>query len=105
MVTNDLVEMFIQMYGHEIVGPRIPDYFRNACLLLMDQPEGGTIVDIMRLFTDEAFAEAKIRNLKLSHLSRQSSDHLQLEFMSEILSVNLNQLSKCMMRCNKKRSS
>jgi type IV secretory pathway TraG/TraD family ATPase VirD4 len=30
----------------------------------MDQPEGGTIVDIMRLFTDDAFAEAKIRNLK-----------------------------------------
>ena len=56
--------MFIQMYGHEIFGPRIQDYFRNACLLLMDQPEGGTIVDIMRLFTDEAFAEAKIRNLK-----------------------------------------
>ena len=64
VVTNDLVEMFIQMYGHEIFGPRIQDYFRNACLLLMDQPEGGTIVDIMRLFTDEAFAEAKIRNLK-----------------------------------------
>ena len=64
VVTNDLVEMFIQMYGHEIFGPRIQDYFRNACLLLMDQPEGWTIVDIMRLFTDEAFAEAKIRNLK-----------------------------------------
>ena len=64
VVTNDLVEMFIQMYGHEIFGPRIQDYFRNACLLLMDQPEGGTIGDIMRLFTDEAFAEAKIRNLK-----------------------------------------
>ena len=64
VVTNDLIEMFIQMYGHEIFGPRIQDYFRNACLLLMDQPEGGTIVDIMRLFTDEAFAEAKIRNLK-----------------------------------------
>ena len=64
VVTNDLVEMFIQMYGHEIFGPRIQDYFRNACLLLMDQPEWGTIVDIMRLFTDEAFAEAKIRNLK-----------------------------------------
>ena len=52
------------MYGHEIFGPRIQDYFRNACLLLMYQPEVGTIVDIMRLFTDEAFAEAKIRNLK-----------------------------------------
>ena len=64
VVTNDLVEMFIQMYGPEIFGPRIQDYFRNGCLLLMDQPEGGTIVDIMRLFTDDAFAEAKIRNLK-----------------------------------------
>lgn len=64
VVTNDLVEMFIQMYGPEIFGPRIQDYFRNACFLLMDQPEGGTIVDIMRLFTDEAFAEAKIRNIK-----------------------------------------
>ena len=64
VITNDLVEMFVQMYGPEIFGPRIQDYFRNACLLLMDQPEWGTIVDIMRLFTDEAFAEAKIRNLK-----------------------------------------
>ena len=64
VVTNDLVEMFIQMYWPEIFGPRIQDYFRNACLLLMDQPEWWTIVDIMRLFTDDAFAEAKMRNLK-----------------------------------------
>ena len=64
VITNDLVEMFIQMYGPEIFGPRIQDYFRNACFLLMDQPEWWTIVDIMRLFTDDAFAETKIRNIK-----------------------------------------
>ena len=64
VVTNDLVEMFVQMYGPEIFWPRIQDYFRNACFLLMDQPEWWTIVDIMRLFTDDAFAEAKIRNIK-----------------------------------------
>ena len=64
VVTNDLVEMFISMYGHEIFGPRIQDYFRNACFLLMEQPEGWTLLDIMRLFTDPAFAETKIRNLK-----------------------------------------
>ena len=64
VVTNDLVEMFIQMYWPEIFWPRIQDYFRNACFLLMDQPEWWTIVDIMRLFTDDAFAEAKIRNIK-----------------------------------------
>ena len=64
IVTNDLVEMFINMYGPEVFGPRIQDYFRNACFLLMEQPEWGTLVDIMRLFTDEAFAESKIRNVK-----------------------------------------
>lgn len=64
VVTNDLVEMFIQMYWPEIFWPRIQDYFRNACFLLMDQPEWWTIVDIMRLFTDDAYAEAKIRNIK-----------------------------------------
>ena len=64
VVTNDLIEMFVSMYGHEIFGPRIQDYFRNACFLLMEQPEWGTLLDIMRLFTDAAFAEAKIRNIK-----------------------------------------
>ena len=64
VVTNDLVEMFVSMYGEEIFWPRIQDYFRNACFLLMEQPEGGTLVDIMRLFTDDAFAESKIRNVK-----------------------------------------
>jgi hypothetical protein len=39
VVTNDIVEMFVGMYGEEIFGPRIQDYFRNAAFLLMDQPE------------------------------------------------------------------
>ncbi|MDR0282427.1 MAG: hypothetical protein LBI53_03830 [Candidatus Peribacteria bacterium] len=39
VVVNDLVEMFVQMYGPEIFGPRIQDYFRNACFCLMEQPE------------------------------------------------------------------
>ena len=64
VITNDLVEMFVSIYGEEIFWPRIQDYFRNACFLLMEQPEGGTLIDIMRLFTDDAFAESKIRNVK-----------------------------------------
>ena len=64
VVTGDLVEMFVSIYGEEIFGPRIQDYFRNACFLLMEQPEWGTLIDIMRLFTDDAFAESKIRNVK-----------------------------------------
>jgi len=30
----------------------------------MEQPDGGTLVDIMRLFTDAAYTETKLRNLK-----------------------------------------
>jgi len=64
IITNDLVEMFVNMYWPEIFGPRIQDYFRNACFLLMEQPEWWTMVELVRLFTDDAFAESKIRNVK-----------------------------------------
>lgn len=64
IVTNDLVEMFIQMYWPEIFWPRIQDYFRNGVLTLMEQPEGWTLVEIVRLFTDEAFQRLKLKNVK-----------------------------------------
>ena len=64
VVTNDLVEMFVSMYWPEIFGPRIQDYFRNACFLLMSQPEWWTLTEIMRIFTDQAFMESKLRNVK-----------------------------------------
>jgi hypothetical protein len=64
IVTNDITEMFVSMYGHEIFGPRIQDYFRNASFLLMEQPDGGTLPEIMRLFTDEAFLDSKLRHLQ-----------------------------------------
>ena len=61
---SDITEMFVSMYGHEIFGPRIQDYFRNASFLLMEQPDGGTLPEIMRLFTDEAYLDSKLRHLK-----------------------------------------
>ena len=64
IVTNDLVEMFIQMYWPEIFWPRIQDYFRNGVLTLMEQPEWWTLVEIVRLFTDEAFQRLKLKNVK-----------------------------------------
>lgn len=39
LIVSDLVDMFLAMYGHEAFGPRIQDYFSNAALLLMEQPE------------------------------------------------------------------
>ncbi len=64
VVVSDLVDMFINLYGHEIFGPRIQDYFRNGALTLMDQPDGWTMVEIVRLFADEAFQKVKLKNVK-----------------------------------------
>jgi hypothetical protein len=64
LVTNDAVDMFIKLYGPEIFGPRIQDYFRNGVLTLMEQPDWGTLVEIMRLFTDAAYQKIKVSHIK-----------------------------------------
>ncbi len=61
----DATEIFIKIFGDEIFGPRIQHYFRNGCLTLMeDLEEWGTLIDVPRLFTDEAFLKYRTRNLK-----------------------------------------
>ncbi len=64
MVINDLVETFVQMYGPEIFWPRIQDYFRNGVMLLMAQPEGGTLVELVRVFVDESYRAYLLKNAK-----------------------------------------
>lgn len=61
----DATEIFIKIFGDEVFGPRIQHYFRNGCLTLMeDQEDGGTLIDVPRLFVDEAFLKYKTRNIK-----------------------------------------
>jgi hypothetical protein len=61
----DATSIFIKMYGDEIFGPRIQHYFRNGCLTLMDdEEEGGTLIDVPRLFVDEAFMKYKTSKIK-----------------------------------------
>lgn len=60
VIISDLIDMFVSMYGHEIFGPRIQDYFRNACYCLMEQPDGWTMSEIVRLFVDSAFNKIKV---------------------------------------------
>ena len=63
LIVSDLIDMFVGMYGEEVFGPRIQDYFSNAALLLMEQPEGGTLTEIVRVFTDPAFQKVKLQNV------------------------------------------
>ncbi len=65
MASSQATEIFIKLFGDEIFGPRIQHYFRNACLTLMDDPdEGATLIDVPRMFTDEAFMKYKVKKIK-----------------------------------------
>lgn len=65
LIALDAMNMMVKMFGEEIFGPRIQDYFRNGCLTLMeDQEEGGAITDLVRLFTDDEWQKYKVSKVK-----------------------------------------
>lgn len=59
LASMEAMNIMIKLFGEEIFGPRIQDYFRNGCLTLMSDPDGGAITDIVRLFTDDEYAAYK----------------------------------------------
>ena len=63
-IVNELLAIFRRLYGDvpESMGPAFEQYFRNATLLVMEDPESGsTLMDIGRVLSNTAF-----RNMKLS---------------------------------------
>lgn len=63
-VAMEAMNIMIKLFNEEIFGPRIQDYFRNGCLTLMSDPEGGALTDIVRLFTDDDFQKLKTEHVK-----------------------------------------
>ena len=64
-VAQEALAIFIKMFGEEIMGPRLQHYFRNGVLTLMeDEEEGATLIDIPRLFTDDAYQKYKSAKVK-----------------------------------------
>ncbi len=65
-MSQEALAIFIKLFGEEIMGPRLQHYFRNGCLTLMeDDQEGATLIDLPRLFTDDAwqrYKSAKVKN-------------------------------------------
>lgn len=64
MVVGEATNIMVKIFGSEIFGPRIIDYFRNGCLTLMDYAEGGSLIEIVKLFTDENFQKERRAQLK-----------------------------------------
>lgn len=61
----DATSIFIKIFNEEVFGPRIQHYFRNGCLTLMDdEEEGGTLIDVPRLFVDDAFMKYKVSKVR-----------------------------------------
>lgn len=63
-IALEAMNIMIKLFDEEIFGPRIQDYFRNGCLTLMADPEGGALTDIVRLFTDDAYQKLKVEHVK-----------------------------------------
>ena len=64
-VVNDATAMFLKLFGPEVFGPRLQEYFKFGSLtLLEDLEDPATILDIPRLFTDEAYREYKVSKVQ-----------------------------------------
>ena len=55
---QEAINMLYKLYDPQhqgIIGPRYEHWFRNAALTVMANPEGGTIIDIPKVFTDKQY--------------------------------------------------
>ncbi len=62
-IVNELLMIFRRLYGDvpESMGPAFEQYFRNATLLVMEDPgSGSTILDIARVLSNSEFRREKL---------------------------------------------
>jgi hypothetical protein len=66
-VVNELFSIFQKLYGAnpESMGPMFEQYFRNATMLVMEDPESGnTLMDIGRVMVDARYRRMKLEKAK-----------------------------------------
>jgi hypothetical protein len=64
---QETLNMLYKLYDPQhqgIMGPRYEHLFRNAALTIMADPQGGTFVDIPKLFRDQKFVQQKLQHVK-----------------------------------------
>lgn len=62
--TNSMLKSLFDPGNTGVVGPRMENIVRNAALLLMSDPNGGTFMDIPKVLVDPEFAKQKIKYLR-----------------------------------------
>lgn len=84
-VVDELFKIFQKLYGQvpEAFGPIFEQYFRNATLLVLEDPEtGSTLLDISRVLSDEEFRHLKIsrcRNPIVAHFWEEIAERVSGE--------------------------
>ena len=66
-VVNELFSIFQKLYGAvpESMGPMFEQYFRNATMLVIEDPETGcTLLDVSRVLADKAYRTLKLSKCK-----------------------------------------
>ncbi len=66
-IVNELFSIFKKLYGDvpEALGPMFEQYFRNATMLVMDDPaSGNTMLEISRVMSDKPYRDLKISRAK-----------------------------------------
>jgi hypothetical protein len=64
---QEAINMLYKLYDPQhqgIIGPRYEHWFRNAALTVMANPEGGTFIDIPKVFTDNKYAKQLLQHVK-----------------------------------------
>ncbi len=62
-VVNELFSIFQKLYGAvpESMGPMFEQYFRNATMLVIEDPESGaTLLDVSRVMSNKAYRDLKL---------------------------------------------
>lgn len=66
-VVNELFSIFQKLYGKvpESMGPMFEQYFRNATMLVIEDPDtGNTLFDVSRVMSDKTYRELKLTRCK-----------------------------------------
>jgi hypothetical protein len=64
---QEVLNMLYKLYDPQhsgIMGPRYESIFRNCALAIMADPNGGTFVDVPKLFRDPQFLKQKLQHVK-----------------------------------------
>ena len=105
-VVNDATEIFLKMFWPEIFWPRLQEYFKYGSLtLLEDFEDKPTLLDVVRLFTDEGYREYKVKKVTnpvvknrwektFNAMGQREKEEIIPYFSAKFVSFNTNRIMR-----------